>query len=153
MSLSYVIALLIAGLLAVVAGLVLPFLRGGPRPRPVDGVLAIVGWLGLALHCGAMFGRRFVTWIPGSTAYVDVVNGLGAGSVVLYVVPAALLLVGVRRARRPVLAACAVALVAVGITMYDGSSLPTHLTAIFAAVVLGALASAALAARAVRPRD
>lgn len=153
MSSSYVVALLIAGVVAIVVGLVLPFLRGVQRPRPVDGVLVVVGWLGLALHCGAMFGRPLVSWIPGSTAYVDVVNGMGSGSVVLYVVPAVLLLVGLRGARPVLLAVCSLALVAVGITMYDGGSLPTHLTAIFAAVVLGALASAGLAARAVRPRD
>ena len=41
------------------------------------------------------------------------------------------------------------ALLAVGITMYDGATLTTHLVTIFAAVVLAALASASLLARAV----
>ncbi len=152
MPVSYVVALLVVAVLAGVAAVALPFLRGRSRPGPADGVLALVGWLGLALHCGAMFARPFVAWIPGSAGYVDVVNGMGAGSIVLYLVPAALLLVGLRRARPPVLAVCAVMLGAVGITMYDGGTLQAHLTAIFGAVVIGTLASAGLVARVVRGR-
>ena len=150
MTLPYVVALLVAALLTAVVGLAVPFLRGPSSPRPVDAVLAGLGWLGLALHCGAMFARPVVARVPGSARYVDAVNAMGSASVVLYVVPAVLLLVGVRRSRRAVVGACALALLAVGITMYDGATLSTHLVTIFAAVVLAALASASLLARAVR---
>ena len=150
MSLAFVVALLVAVLLTAVVGLAVPSLRGRSAPRLFDAAVAALGWLGLALHCGAMFARPVVARVQGSARYVDGVNAMGSASVALYVVPAVLLLVGLRRSRRAVGGACALALLAVGVTMYDGSSLSTHLVTIFAAVVLAALASASLLARGVR---
>jgi hypothetical protein len=55
---------------------------------------------------------------------------------VWYAVPAALVVLGLRRQHPAALTAVSLALTAVGITMYDGGSLPTHLTAIFVSVVI-----------------
>lgn len=101
-----------------------------------DGVALIVGTLGLVFHCGAMFFRSRVEAIPGTGAAVRAVDALGGLSVVWYVVAALLVLLGLRRLPRLAVALLALALLAVGVTMYDGGPLHVHLTAIFVAVLL-----------------
>ncbi len=95
--------------------------------------LGVLGALGLVAHCVAMFfGETFLGLlgrVPGVRAYADAVTGMGPASVVAYGLPAALLLVAVRRRRDPAIAVL-VALGVVGVTMYDGGPLWLHLAAI-----------------------
>ncbi len=109
--------------------------------RPRDAVAAGLGVIGLVLHCVAMFNRPLIDGLPGADPYIVAVNGMGGASIALYVVPAVLVLVGLHAQRLPWLVLLAAALLAVGITMYDGGSLAVHLTSIFVAVVLLALTS------------
>lgn len=108
--------------------------RGG-RLAPVDVAFVALGALGLVLHCTAMFRRGLVAPLPGGSAYVDLVTTPGFGTVALYIVPAALVLIGLRRVGILPWVLLASALVAVGVTMYGGSPLAVHLTAITAAVL------------------
>jgi len=115
--------------------------------RPIafrDAVLVGVGVVGLTFHCGAMFFRRVVEVLPGTGPVIGDIRALGTASVIWYVVPAALVLFGLRRLHPVGLAVVALALGAVGITMYNGGSLDVHLAAIFVSVVLLVGAVAAL---------
>lgn len=114
----------------------LPLQRWSRPIRPLDGVLAALGVLGLVLHCGAMFFPAVLGVVPGSAGYAAVVNALGTGSVVLYVVPAVLSVVGLRHQQRAVVALLVIVLAVVGITMYDGGPLEQHLAAITAAILV-----------------
>lgn len=96
----------------------------------------LVGTAGLVLHCTAMFDRALLTALPGSGTYIDAVNGMGAASVVLYVLPAVLVLIGLRRQPRVAVGLLAAVLAAVAVTMYDHGQLAAHLTAIFGSAVL-----------------
>lgn len=125
---------------------VLPLRAARPIAR-VDAVVSAVGLLGLALHCGAMFYQWLIDAIPGTSGYVAVVNSMGAGSIVLYVIPAVLLLVGLRHQPPPARAVLLVALVLVGITMYNGGPLTVHLAAIAAAVIIITLIGGLLVGR------
>lgn len=115
---------------------VLPLQRWSRPIRPVDLVLAALGVLGLVLHCGAMFFPAVLGVVPGSDGYAAVVNALDTGSVVLYVLPAVLTVVGLRHQQRVVVALLVIVLVVVGITMYDGGPLDQHLAAITAAILV-----------------
>ena len=55
---------------------------------------------------------------------------------VWYVVPALLVVTGLRRLPSLALAGVVVALLAIGVTMYNGGPLDTHLIAIFSGVVV-----------------
>jgi hypothetical protein len=119
--------------------------RGIARRLPVgDALMGGTGLLGLFFHCGAMFFTGFVTAIPGAQGPADAVNALGAASIGWYVVPAMLVLAGLRRLHWSGLVAVGAALIAVGVTMYDGGPLDLHLAAIFAAVVALAVVAATL---------
>lgn len=123
--------------------------RGLARPlRPVDGVIALVGVLGLVGHCGAMFYPAVIGLIPGARVYMRVVNAMGTTSVVLYVVPAVMIMIGLRRQHPAAVVLLAASVLGVGITMYDGGSLNVHLTAISIAELVLALFAALLIARA-----
>lgn len=102
----------------------------------VDAVLSLVGTAGLLLHCSAMFFQSAVSTLPGADSLIGQIVGMGTSSIIWYVGPAALLLLGLRRQHPIMLAVVALALTAVGITMYDNGSLQTHLAAIFALVVV-----------------
>lgn len=107
--------------------------------RPIAGtdvVLAGVGVVGLAFHCGAMFFRRLLEPLPGTGAAIGEIRALGTASIVWYLVPAVLLVIGLRRLHLVAPAVAAFALAAVGITMYDGGSVQIHLAAVFVAVVV-----------------
>ncbi len=154
MPLPYAVALVGTVLLALVLRMAVPRSPvprlARPLPR-VDAVVAGLGVLGLVFHCTAMFYRRVVEAIPGTSAAVDLVNRMGPASVVMYVVPAVLVLVGLRRQHPAVLGLLTLALVAVGVTMYNGSPLPTHLATIVATAVVLAIIGGLLT-RGVDPR-
>lgn len=99
-------------------------------------VLASVGMAGLISHCAAMFFPSLIEALPETDAAISAIDALGTASLILYVVPAVLLLLGLRRQHPLSWAAVALSLIAVGVTMYDGGSLQAHLTAIFVFVVL-----------------
>ncbi len=109
-----------------------------------DAVLAGGGVLGLAFHCGAMFSQSLVEWLPGTGSVIREIGDLGTASILWYVAPALLVLLGLRRQNPAALAVVTLALVAVGITMYDGGSLAAHLTAIFVTVAILAAVAATL---------
>lgn len=146
---SYVISLVVV-VVAVMTSRLLPAARvqasSSRRASRSDAVLVLLGWLGLTFHCSAMFYRSAVESIPGTGSLVETVNAMSTASVVAFTVPAALLLVGLRRARPWLIGSVFAALAAVGVTMYNGGSLDTHLTAIFVAIVLIAFATAELLA-------
>ncbi|MET4702824.1 hypothetical protein [Frigoribacterium sp. UYMn621] len=139
MTAGFSISLAVVCALIVVARFVLPQLplaRAGVRISGAEVALLGVGVLGLTFHCTAMFFRQLFGGIPAVRPLVDAVNGMGVASIALYVVPAALVLIGLRRQHWIALAVMTLALVAVGLTMYLGSPLRLHLASIFLAVVL-----------------
>ena len=109
-----------------------------------DMVLLGVGVAVLAFHCGAMFFPELVDPLPGVDAVASDIRALGAASIVWYVVPAVLVLLGLRRQHLIGQAAVAIALAAVGTTMYNGGSLQAHLAAIFVSVLILVGVTAAL---------
>jgi hypothetical protein len=142
MSTEFVLAL--AG---VVLGLVilrlkapgLPFTRSARRLTPLGLTAVGVGALGLILHCTSMFFPQVVAAIPGTQGAISQINSMGAASMVWFAVPALLVLAGLRRQNLGALVLLAAALLAVGITMYNGSPASIHLATIFAAgIVLAA---------------
>ncbi len=137
MSVSYLVGLA-AAVFALLVLRALPAVRSRSRSRPMawaEVLVLVAGVLGLVFHCGAMFFASTVLRVPGSTAAVEQVNAMGPASKVWFAVPAILVLLGLHRQFRPALAAVALTLTAVGITMYDDGPLDTHLTAIFAAAL------------------
>lgn len=139
MSAGYVIALAASVAVIVSARFLvgsLPLRQAAAQLSPTDAVFAGVGMLGLVLHCGAMFFPAVFGDLPGSHRAISEINALGAVSIVWYVLAAALVLLGLRRQHTFALAVVAVALLAVGVTMYDGGPLRTHLVAIFVTVVI-----------------
>ena len=139
LSLAAVVAVLLGARVLLPA---LPIRGRARRLSQVDAVLAGAGLAGLAFHCLAMFFRRTVEWVPGADAVTADIRSLGTASIIWYVVPAVLVLVGLRHQHPGALAVVAVALTAVGVTMYDGGPLQTHLGAIFGTVLVFALVSA-----------
>lgn len=121
----------------------LPVRPFAARVPPGQALLILVGGLGLAFHCTAMFFRDAVGWLPA--AAVDAVRGLGPASAIWYAVPALLLLLGLRRQHPAAVGLVALALLGVGVTMYDGSPVTTHLATIFVSVVVTAGVLAVLA--------
>lgn len=146
MSNGYLVAMaavvvMLFGARLVLAGL--PLSQAAPVSL-ADALLLVAGALGLAFHCLAMFFRDSVAWLPGADGPIGDVRALGAASLLWYVVPAGLVLLGFRRQHPAAVALVVVALVAVGITMYNGGSVSTHLAAIFASVVVSAGVAASL---------
>ncbi len=121
----------------------LPLRRIAVRVAVVDAAMIGVGVAGLVFHCGAMFFRRTAERLPGAHSAIRAINAMGTQSRLWYIVPALLVVIGLRRQYPLVLLVVAAALTAVGVTMYDHGSLRTHLTAIFiTAVVLATVVSA-----------
>ena len=83
-----------------------------------------------------MFFRSMAERLPGAEPSIRQIDALGHASVVWYVVPAVLTVLGLRHQHPIAPAGVDLALGGVGITMYGGSSLQTHLTAIFISVVV-----------------
>ncbi|MDI3212535.1 hypothetical protein [Arthrobacter sp. AL12] len=133
---EFVVILAVVALLLLLSRLLVPALplKGlSARLTTLDFSLAAAGLLGLILHCTSMFYRPLVASIPGSTAVISQINSMGTASVIWYVVPSLLLLFGLRRQNFVVLTVLAAALAAVGVTMYNGAALSTHLNTAFAA--------------------
>ncbi|WP_026550654.1 hypothetical protein [Arthrobacter sp. Br18] len=139
MSTSFVLNLTGVAFTLLVLRLVIPGLplqRVTRRLTPLDLGLTVLGVLGLILHCTSMFFRSVVAAIPGSGSVISQINSMGTASMIWYAVPALLVLVGLRRQHWAALTLLAASLLAVGITMYNGTALSTHLDTIFAASVI-----------------
>jgi hypothetical protein len=136
-----VVAVLLASRFLIGA---LPLRNVATRLPVLDAIVVSVGLVGLVFHCGAMFFRREVDALPGAHSTIATITALGTASIIWYVVPAALVLIGLRRQHPIALTIVAVAFAAVGYTMYDGGALATHLSAIFFSVVLLATVAAFL---------
>ncbi len=155
---SYVISLVVVVLGVMASRLLLAArvpARSSRRASPGDAALVLLGWLGLTIHCSAMFYRAAVAAIPGTGSLVDGINAMGTASVVAFIVPAGLLLLGLRRAQSWLIASVLASFAVVGVTMYDGGSLDAHLTAIFVAIALTVFTTTGLLApgRAAGPRS
>ena len=74
-------------------------------------------------------------------------------SIVLYIVPAVIVLAGLRRQGPVALTLVAVTLIAVGVTMYDSGPLNVHLVAITVAALSLAITTAPLVLRPKRTGD
>ena len=138
MTAAFAVALAGVSVLILLARLVvpqLPLAGRSVRLSGVDAVLLLCGVVGLAFHCFAMFYRSLFDGIGPLGPLVDMVNAMNAASIILFVVPALLVLIGLRRQYRVALAVLALTLLVVGVTMYAGSPLNVHLGAIFVAVI------------------
>lgn len=120
--------------------------RRAVRFAPLERALAVAALLALGFHCAAMFFPAFIDAIPGTAIPASAIRGFGAASQAAYWLPAALLLVALRRTWWPVAVAEAVALLAVGVTMYGAFTLAAHLVAIAAVVALTVAVAVALLA-------
>jgi hypothetical protein len=123
---------------------------GGRRAKPLaqwESALAAATLLALLFHCGAMFFSAQVDEIPSASGAESAINDLGLTSKLAYAIPAALFLFAVRRLWPFAVAALALSLSAVGVTMYDSGGLNGHLTAIATAITLIVITSVALVGR------
>jgi len=139
MSAPFVVALSITVGVVLASRLLFPALPVPRLARPLtvlDSLLLGIGLAGLTFHCGSMFYTSIVQALPGTAKAIDAINAMGTASKIGYSVPAALVVIGFRHQHPAAVTLVAAALTAVGITMYDGGTLATHLTAIFIAVVL-----------------
>lgn len=114
----------------------LPLQRFARRLTPLDLILTVLGVLGLILHCASMFFRPVVAALPGTDDVIAQINSMGTASMIWYAVPALLVLIGLRRQHWVALLLVALSLLAVGVTMYNGTPLATHLASIFTAGVM-----------------
>ncbi len=136
---SFVLSLTVVVVVALAARVVLaglPLRRVAVPMTILDLVLAVAGLAGLVFHCGAMFFPALAHKVPGTSGLIRQINAFGTGSIAWYAVPAALVLFALRRQHPLPLTIVSLALLAVGVTMYDGGSLHRHLGAIFAAVLV-----------------
>ncbi len=139
MSAAFVLTLAGVSLILLILRLVVPGLpvnRLARRLTRLDLALTLLGVLGLVLHCASMFFRPIVAALPGSDTVISQINSMGTASMVWFAVPALLVLVGLRRQHWAALVLLAASLLAVGLTMYNGTALFTHLDTIFAAGVM-----------------
>ena len=113
-----------------------PLIRLARAITALDAGVVGVGLLGLGFHCGAMFFRSMAERLPGAEPTIRQIDALGHASVAWYVGPAVLTVLGLRHQHPIEPAGVGLSLASVGITMYDGSTLQTHLTAIFISVVV-----------------
>ncbi|MDJ0339746.1 hypothetical protein [Cryobacterium sp. PH31-O1] len=129
---------IVAGALRLVVGH--PLLRSrSVRVGPLGAAVALVSGLLLVFHCAAMFFGPWINALPLLQAPADMVRSMGVGSEIAYWVPAALLVLAWRRVWWPALAALAVAVVGVGVTMYWPYPLAVHLAWLTAIIVVGSL--------------
>lgn len=138
------LTLVVVALLGARLLLALLPLRSVARPLPLpDMGLVVVGALGLVLHCAAMFYPSAVEALPGTEGVIIDIQAMGTASIVWFVVPGILVVVGLMRQHPVAPGVVALALAAVGVTMYGGSTLSVHLASIFFfTVALAAVASA-----------
>ncbi len=107
-------------------------------------VVAGLSVLALVFHCTAMFFGPWVDAIPGAQAPADAVRSLGTASQIAYWLPAAILVLAVRRIWWPGLLLVITTLAGVGVTMYWPVALTTHLGWLAALIVVGSAISATL---------
>lgn len=139
MSAGFTVTLVVAVAIPLAARLLLtglPLMQRATTLTFVEVALWILGVVGLAFHCGAMFFRDTVQHLPGMEVPVADIRALGPASVIWYVVPAVSVVLALRRLHAVWLLTVCLALVGIGVTMYDGGSLEAHLSAIFVGVVL-----------------
>ena len=86
-------------------------------PTPVL-VVAALAALGLVFHCAVMFFEPWVDVVPGVRGAGDTIRAMGPASRWAYAVPAATLVLVLRRVWWPALALLVAALTGVGVTMY-----------------------------------
>lgn len=146
MPLPWTLTLVSVVVVALVLRIALPQLPvRAASPMSVGRMAALgLGALGLVAHCTAMFFTDVARSVRGSGGYVDSVNGMGSSSIVLYAVPALLVIAGLWQVARWALATVVALLVVVGVTMYDRGPLTVHLTAILLVVTALAATVAAL---------
>lgn len=113
----------------------LPLKRVARNSTWPDVSMLAIGVLGLVLHCVSMFYRGLLAAVPGTGDYIHAVNSMGVASIVLYALPAVLVLIALRRQQMLALIFVVATLVAVGVTMYNGGLLNIHLVTIVAATV------------------
>ena len=138
MTAAFAVTLAGASVLLLLARLVvpqLPLVGRSVRLSWVDAVLLLCGVVGLAFHCAAMFYRPLLDGIGPLGPLMDMVNEMNVASMILFAVPALLVLIGLRRHYWVALAVLTLTLLVVGVTMYAGSPLNLHLGTIFVAVV------------------
>ncbi len=110
-----------------------------------DLVVAVVAVAVLVFHCAAMFFAGWVDAVPFAEAPAAAVRDLDSlASEVSYWVPAAALVIALRRVWPPALVLLVVTLVGVGYTMFVPYPLTTHLAWLAAAVVTLVLINTAL---------
>ena len=150
MSATFVVSLTLVVLALLAARLLHPALplRGrATNLRFAEVALIVVGLTTLTFHCGAMFFTTLVARLPGTDAAIDAIRALGTASLLWYVVPACVVLSGLRRVHWGAFTVIGLALLAIGVTMYNGGPVEQHLLAIWFGVVL----LAAVVATLVRP--
>ena len=143
LTLGAAVALLL-GLRLLLPGL--PLRGRTVRLRLADAALVAGGSVLLAFHCIAMFFTSLAERVPGTETAIQDINALGTASLIWYVVPAIAVLLGLRRLPWGALSGGAVALLLIGITMYNGGPLDQHLVTIWIGVVLLAAILATLVA-------
>lgn len=123
MSNSFVLSLIAELALVMCVRLVLGGLPLGnlaERLSGGDALMSGIGLLGLAFHCGAMFFTGLVNAIPGAPGSIEAIKALGTASIVWYVAPAVLVLAGLRRLHWSGVVSVSLALIAPGVTMFNG---------------------------------
>ena len=146
MSTHYVLSLVVVIVVAIAARFALPNLplaHKAQRISAADALLVGLGVTGLLAHCTAMFFPELVDPFPWTAQAMIQIRGLSTPSVVWFVVPCCLVLLGLRRIHPAALGAMAMSLVGVGISMYNGSGLTAHLAWIFILIVVMVAAAAA----------
>ncbi len=105
----------------------------------LDAGEAMVGSLGviaLVAHCLSMFLPSLVPAVGPLPSAAQAIRELGPISQVAYWIPAAMVIVALRRLPWPALALLTASLLGVGVTMFWSFPLPVHLAAIAASVAI-----------------
>jgi hypothetical protein len=100
----------------------------------------------LAFHCAAMFFADWVDAVPFAETPARAVRSLGVVSQVAYWVPAAGLVIALRRLWPPAVGLLVLTLIGVGVTMFVPHALTTHLAWLASAVITVVLIATALIA-------
>ena len=113
---------------------------------PVELAAAGVAVALLVFHCAAMFFAGWVDAVPFAETPARSVRALGFVSQLTYWLPAAGLVIALRRLWPPALGLLGVTLSGVGVTMFVPHELTTHLAWLAAAVVTVVLVATAFVA-------
>ncbi len=113
-------------------------------PRELAAAAVMVA--ALVFHCAAMFFADWVNAVPLADGPASAVRELGLISQVTYWVPAAVLVLALRRVWQPALVLLTITVVGVGYTMFVPHSLTTHLSWLAAVAIMVVVIAAALVA-------